>query len=143
MTASVTDATRPQPGPPRDYRFPFFERLTLDNGLGIIIAPVRKLPIVSAVMTVDAGAASEPAGAYGVAQLTARMLLEGTRSRTGDLLSEQFERWGAAVGASADWDAAMLSMTVLVPHLEDAMGLFADWAGSTPPGVFPAEWLSA
>ena len=26
------------------------------------------------------------------------------------------------------------------PH---AMGLFGEWAGSTPPGVFPAEWLSA
>jgi len=24
-----------------------------------------------------------------------------------------------------------------------AMGLFGEWAGSTPPGVFPAEWLSA
>ena len=90
---SSTGATRPQPGPPRDYRFPFFERITLDNGLGVIVAPVRKLPIVSAVLTVDAGAASEPPGAYGVAQLTAQMLLEGTRSRNGDALSEQFERW--------------------------------------------------
>jgi zinc protease len=123
---SSTGATRPQPGPPRDYRFPFFERITLENGLGVIVAPVRKLPIVSAVLTVDAGAASEPAGAYGVAQLTAQMLLEGTRSRSGDSLSEQFERWGAAVGASADWDAAMLSMTVLAPRLEAAMSLFAE-----------------
>ena len=123
---STAGASRPQPEPPRDYRFPFFERITLDNGLGVIVAPVRKLPIVSAVVTVDAGAASEPAGAYGVAQLTAQMLLEGTRSRSGDSLGEQFERWGAAVGASADWDAAMLSMTVLAPRLEEAMSLFAE-----------------
>jgi hypothetical protein len=26
------------------------------------------------------------------------------------------------------------------PH---SMGLFGEWAGSTPPGVLPAEWLSA
>ena len=118
--------TRPQAGPPRDYRFPSFERVTLDNGLGVIVAPVHKLPIVSAALVVDAGAASESAGAEGVAQLAARMLLEGTRKRNGDEVGEQFERWGAAVGASADWDAAMLSMTVLAPRLEQAMALFAE-----------------
>jgi zinc protease len=126
LTAPGTTATRPQPGPPRDYRFPFFERVTLDNGLGVIVAPVHKLPIVSATLVVDAGAASEAVGAEGVAQLAARMLLEGTRKRNGDTLSEQFERWGAAVGASADWDAAMLSMTVLAPRLGEAMELFAE-----------------
>jgi zinc protease len=126
LTASATTATRPQAGPPRDYRFPSFERVTLDNGLGVIVAPVHKLPIVSAALVVDAGAASESAGSEGVAQLAARMLLEGTRKRSGDEVGEQFERWGAAVGASADWDAAMLSMTVLAPRLEQAMALFAE-----------------
>jgi glutathione S-transferase len=29
------------------------------------------------------------------------------------------------------------------PAETHAMGLFGEWAGSTPPGVFPAEWLSA
>jgi zinc protease len=126
LTAPSTGTLRPKAGPPRDYRFPFFERITLDNGLGVIVAPVRKLPIVSAVLVADAGAASEPAGTEGVAQLTARMLLEGTRKRSGDVLSEQFERWGAAVGAFADWDAATLSMTVLAPRLDEAMSLFAE-----------------
>lgn len=126
MTAAATGSARPQAGPPRDYRFPTFERVTLDNGLGVIVAPVHKLPIVSAALVVDAGAAAEQRGAEGVAQITARMLLEGTRTHTGDAIGDQFERWGAAVGASADWDAAMLSMTVLVPRLADAMALFAE-----------------
>ena len=29
------------------------------------------------------------------------------------------------------------------PAEAHAMGLFPEWAGSTPAGVFPAEWLSA
>jgi len=126
LTAAVAGSSRPQPGPPREYRFPIFERVTLDNGLGLIVAPVHKLPIVSAAVVVDAGAAAEAAGTEGVAQITARILLEGTRKRNGDAVSEQFERWGAAVGASADWDAAMLSMTVLEPHLAEALALFAE-----------------
>jgi len=28
------------------------------------------------------------------------------------------------------------------PAEAHAMGLFPEWAGSTPPGVFPARWLS-
>jgi zinc protease len=126
LTAGTTVSTRPQAGPPRDYRFPYFERAKLDNGLGVIVAPVHKLPIVSIALVVDAGAAADPVDAYGAAQLTAGLLLEGTRKRNGDAVSEQFERWGAAVGASADWDAAVLSMTVLAPHLDDAMALFAE-----------------
>lgn len=126
MSAVAPGSTRPQAGPPRDYRFPFFERVTLDNGLGVIVAPVHKLPIVSAALVADAGACSEPAGTDGIAQLTARALMEGTRRRTGDALGEQFERWGATVGSSADWDAAVMSMTVLAPRLDDVMALFAE-----------------
>jgi zinc protease len=126
VTAPVAGTARPQAGPSRAYRFPIFERVTLDNGLGVIVAPVHKLPVVSAVLVSDAGASSEPLGADGVAQITARMLLEGTRKRNGDAVGEQFERLGAAVGASADWDAALLSMTVLTPRLEQAMALFAE-----------------
>jgi hypothetical protein len=29
------------------------------------------------------------------------------------------------------------------PAEAHAMGLFGEWAGSTPAGVFPAEWLPA
>ncbi len=29
------------------------------------------------------------------------------------------------------------------PAEAHAMGLFGEWAGSTPPGVFPAEWVAA
>lgn len=126
MSAPAAATTRPQAGPPRAYRFPTFERVTLDNGLGVIVAPVHKLPVVSVVLVSNAGASSEPRGADGVAQITARMLLEGTRKRNGDALGERFERLGAAVGSSADWDAALLSMTVLTPRLEQAMALFAE-----------------
>ncbi|HEY7860971.1 MAG TPA: hypothetical protein VIB98_05965, partial [Gemmatimonadaceae bacterium] len=72
MSAVASGPARPTASAPRDYRFPFFERVTLDNGLRVIVAPVHKLPIVSAALVVDAGASAEPAGADGVAQLVAR-----------------------------------------------------------------------
>ena len=88
--------------------------------------PVKKLPVITVSLVADAGAVTEPAGQDGVARLTARALLEGTRSRTGDALTERLERLGAAVDADADWDSSALTMTVLTSRLSDAMALVAE-----------------
>ena len=50
---------RPTPGPSRDYRFPAFERLTLTNGVRVVVAPVSKLPIATVVAMVDVGVAAD------------------------------------------------------------------------------------
>src|SRR6185312_6738610 len=104
---------RPAAAAPKPYRFPRFEIATLDNGLRVIVAPVRMLPVVTALLLADAGASTEPAGRDGVANLTARGLLEGTMRRDGNTLTEQFERLGAGVFAGADWDTANAGVTVL------------------------------
>lgn len=117
---------RPAAAPPKPYRFPRFEIATLDNGLRVIIAPVRMLPVVTALLLVDAGASAEPGAQDGVANLTARGLLEGTMRRDGNALTEQFERLGAGVFAGADWDTANAGMTVLRAHLEPALALLGE-----------------
>jgi predicted Zn-dependent peptidase len=116
---------RPEPGAPRPYHFPRFERATLENGLGVIVAPVRTLPMATVMLVSDAGAAAEPAGHEGVANITARALLEGTKQRGSDV-TELFERLGASIGAGADWDVATVAMTALSPRLEEAMQLFGE-----------------
>lgn len=92
----------------------------------VIIVPVRKLPIVTVSLVADAGAVAERAGEEGIARLTARALLEGTRSRTGDALTENLERLGASLDADAEWDSGGLTMTVLTDRLSDAMALVAE-----------------
>jgi zinc protease len=90
------------------------------------VVPVHKLPVVTVSLVTDAGAVAEPAGQEGVARLTARVLLEGTKARTGDALTESLERLGASLDADAEWDSASLSMTVLAPRLSDAMALVTE-----------------
>lgn len=127
MTSPAAGSSqRPAPGPARPYHFPHFERATLDNGLSVVIVPVKKLPVITVSLVADAGAVTEPAGQDGIARLTARALLEGTRSRTGDALTERLERLGAAVDADADWDSSALTMTVLTSRFSDAMALVAE-----------------
>ncbi len=117
---------RPTPGPSRDYRFPAFERLTLSNGIHVVVAPVSKLPIATVMALVDAGAAADPQGQEGVALLTVRALAEGTQQTDGAELAARFERLGTALDTSADWDSAMLRITVTSERLPAALGLLAE-----------------
>jgi zinc protease len=125
MTAvpHVSRTPRPVPGEPREYHFPRFERRTLANDMQLVVAHVPKLPLATVVVLIDAGAVCDAEGAEGTAQLTAKMLLEGTESFDGSELAERFERLGASIEASADWDAAAITMTTLVEHLPDAFDL--------------------
>jgi predicted Zn-dependent peptidase len=60
-------STRPQPGAPREYHFPKFEKQSLANGIRIIVAPVHKLPVVTVLAVIDATAVADPSGKEGLA----------------------------------------------------------------------------
>jgi predicted Zn-dependent peptidase len=92
----------------------------------LVIAPVRKLPIATMIAMVDAGATCGARGREGIARLTAELLLEGTAKRDGAELIEGFERLGASVDASADWDGAAVRVTALLEHFADAVELLAE-----------------
>lgn len=124
--AAPPEVPRPGPGAPRPYHFPRFERTRLENGLGVIVAPVRKLPLVTLTLVTDAGAGVEERGRDGVANLTALALLEGTAVRDGNALAEQLEGLGASISAAADWDAAVISLTVMSNRLDDALPLLGE-----------------
>ena len=126
MKTSPLEKPRPQPGPPRDYHFPHFERRTLANGMHLIVAPARKLPLATALLVFDAGAAADPAGQEGLAVLTARALLEGTVAMDGAEVTERAERLGASLDANAGWDSAIVRLTSLSSRLPTALALMGD-----------------
>lgn len=117
---------RPTPGTPRPYHFPRFKRERTNSGVEVITALAPKLPLVSIVALIDAGAVRDPAGREGLAVLTAKLLMEGTVERDGAALVEAFEQLGTSVEATATWDSAMVRLTVLASHLEPAMVLLSD-----------------
>lgn len=122
----MTVAARPQPGPPRPYSFPAFERVSLRNGAGLVVAPLPKLPVVSVTVVFDAGAESDPAGNEGLAQLTARALVEGTRNSSALELAGRIERLGGVVDSDAGWDSARLNLTCLSRHLDESLDVVAE-----------------
>jgi zinc protease len=117
---------RPVPGRSRPYQFPSFERMTLPNGLELIIAPVRRLPLVTIRFVLDVGARQEPRDIAGVASLTAAVLAEGTERLDAGALAEEFERLGGSLSSYATWDATHVRTTVLSSRLESALSLLSE-----------------
>jgi zinc protease len=117
---------RPQPGKPRPYRFPPFQRQRLGNGLTLLTADVPGRPLLAANLLLTGGSADEPSELAGVTALMARGLPEGTQRRTAMELVEASERLGAELHAEAGWEAVAASVEVPRRHFEPALGLLAE-----------------
>ena len=117
---------RPVPGPSRPYRFPSFVRTSLPNGLELIVAPVRRLPLVTIRFVLDVGARQEPRGTAGIATLAASALAEGTTRLDAAALAEEFERLGGSLSSYATWDATQVRTTVLSSRLREALALLSE-----------------
>ena len=117
---------RPIPGPSRPYRFPSFERTTLPNGLELIVAPVRRLPLVTIRLVLDVGARQEPRARAGIATLAAAALAEGTTRLDAAALADEFERLGGSLSSYATWDATQVRTTVLSSRLREALSLLSE-----------------
>jgi zinc protease len=119
-------APRPQPGVPRDYSFPSIERAALPNGMRIAVARMPRLPLVTVLALVDAGASCDATGLEGTAALTISALAEGTTRLDGATLTEKFESLGTGLSSSSDWDEATAHIAVTPERLEAAIALLGD-----------------
>ena len=123
MTTLV--AERPEPAPPRPWRFPSFERLTVAGG-PVIACDVPGRPLAMVLLVLDAGAVTEPAGQEGVALLLARALSEGTTSKNAYEFAVSGERLGATWRADTDWDSLRCGFEVPAGELQAAADLLAE-----------------
>ena len=124
-TLDVLDR-RPEPGPPRPYRFPPFTRHRLGNGLTVILANLPGRPLLAAQLLLDGGAGSEPARLAGVTSLVARGLSEGTARREAIEFVETAERLGAEIHADAGWETLAASLEVPRSRFGPALALLAE-----------------
>ena len=116
----------PAPGAIRDYEFPAVHSRTLDNGVRSVICRAGDIPLITAHVIIDAGAAAEPAARCGVAYLTANVLEGGTTTRSGTELAWNLEELGLELSSWATWDATHVRVTATTDRIEPALALLAD-----------------
>lgn len=118
----------PEPGTPVNARIPEVSERTLANGMRVIVAPNRALPLISADFRIASGAAADPRGRAGLASMTADLLTRGTTSRSATEIASAIESIGASINAGSTPDSSAVSMQTRSDRANDAFTVFADVA---------------
>ena len=130
-------AAAPAPTAPREAVAPVIAERTLPNGLRVIVARSTDLPIMNAQLIIGGGAAADPAGRGGLAQLTAALAREGAGGRTSPQIAAALESLGASLNAGAGADGAAVSLSAPIRSATEAGAIFADVV--TEPAFAAAE----
>lgn len=116
----------PEAGAPPELKLPPLERMTLSNGLKVVLAQRHELPLVNFRLLVDSGFSADPAELPGTAKLAMQMIDEGTRTRNALEISDQLDGLGAVIGTNANLDQCQVSASALKSKLDATLDLYAD-----------------
>jgi predicted Zn-dependent peptidase len=119
---------RPDSAPPRAWRFPAFERRTVDSGLHLILCHLPGRPLAAARLVLDAGGTTEPSDQAGVGLLATRALPEGTEDLDAHQLAEKMEGMGAEIRGEVSHDSMQIRLDVPASRLGAGLELLADVA---------------
>ncbi|MBM3801758.1 MAG: insulinase family protein [Acidimicrobiia bacterium] len=126
LSSDVDRKKLPEPGPAPEVRFPDLQRATLSNGLKVILAERRSIPVVNFNLLVDAGYAADQFGMPGTAKLAMAMLDEGTKKRSSLQISEELALLGATLTTGSNLDQSTVSLSALKSNLDASLEIFAD-----------------
>lgn len=102
------------------------KRSILSNGIVLLTSEQKSLPIVSIEIMIAAGSRYDPTNQEGVANLTARLLTYGTKTRSALDISDTLDFIGANLSASSGDDVASVNLNVLKKDLPTGLELLAD-----------------
>ena len=112
----------PAPTEPRPVQFPDLQKFTTKNGMDVYVVENHEVPLLSAQLVVRAGTMDDEQ----LAEMTAQMLGEGTRSRSKAKIDEEIEFVGGSLGAGAGVHDTSVFAQVLKKDAKLALTLMAD-----------------
>lgn len=137
MSAPVLDRTLVPPrGPLRPFHFSTVHRRRLANGLTVLVAEMRKFPVVTVDLLVNAGGVVEPDGGAGIAAMVSALLESGAGERNAEEIAERVDSLGLSLDAGVSWDTGQAGFTCLRARLEPGFELLADLVRRP---TFPAD----
>jgi zinc protease len=118
----------PKPGSVRAAQYPTPDQFALPNGLKVILSERRDLPVVSASLVFASGSGANPADKPGLANFTAAMLDEATKTRNALQIADEIAQLGASLATGSTMDHTQISVTSLSAQFPRALDLVADVA---------------
>jgi len=125
---TVNRSHLPEPGPARPFRFPVIDKSSIANGLRVWTVRHPAIPVVTIMLLLRRGAASDPPGKEGLAAITLDMLDEGSGGRSAIEMHEELARLGAHLDSDIGSDATLLTVTALSRFTAESLTLLADIA---------------
>ncbi len=118
--------TQPTPGPAHALAIAEPQRFTLANGLTVLLSPRPGLPVVSANLVFRTGSDANPLDEPGLANFTAAMLDEGTKTRDALQLADDVAQVGASLNTGSSMDSTQVAVRSLKKNFAAALALMAD-----------------
>src|SRR6188508_67749 len=118
----------PPLGTDRPFMAPTAQTSKLPNGLEVVVVERHDLPKVNVTLVSKAGAAGDPAGKAGVANLTMATIDLGTPTRKALEIEDALGALGTTLGGGAGRESARLTLDVLSRNLAPALEIVADVA---------------
>jgi zinc protease len=112
--------------PPAAIAVPKIEEFKLANGLAVHVIQRPRLPVVSVQLAIRAGRMHEPRARLGVAELTADMLVKGTKLHDAAGLAKAIDFVGGTIAADATFEATLLSCSVLARSVNTCFELLPE-----------------
>lgn len=112
-------------------------RLTLANGMRVLVQPDPGTDIVAIDLLLDIAAADEPADCVGIRYLVQRMLLRGSTRESGDAMAERLASGGGMADIAVGLDYVELYLVATREGFASAMEMVADMVRR--PAFLPTE----
>ncbi len=105
---------------------PHIEREILENGMTLLILERRSLPILTVDIKLRGGAMYDTERLAGIANLTSKLLTEGTVRRTATQISEEIDFIGGRLTTLCGDDYAGARLTILKRDIDTGFDLLSD-----------------
>ena len=139
LAQTIDRSKQPPIGKMPELRVPTWTKAKLSNGAELIVSEKHDLPLVSFSITFLGGADQfETAERRGVGSLTAAMMSEGTKTRSGDDLSNALQLLGTNVSIGLGSESGTISFVSTTDKFAATLDILADMLLNS---TFPAEAL--
>lgn len=105
-----------------DFKFPEYKLDFISNGIKLYLVPDERQAITNLRLIIGGGS-SQDANLPGLAELSANMLLKGTKSFNAELLAEKIDFYGASIYANSSDDYITINVTTLTKYLNEVLDL--------------------
>ncbi|MDQ3321496.1 MAG: insulinase family protein [Acidobacteriota bacterium] len=123
-TPSTFDRTvEPPYGTAPEVKIPAIWENKLSNGLHVLGIENREVPLVQFEIVIDGGQLLENINRVGVANLTARMMTQGTLKKTPQELEEAIQQLGASINVFAGTEDVRIVVNTLARNYEPTLSL--------------------